>query len=57
MPQRPRVTEASALIQAVSTCWDSSPHKMNYLAEQKAERALPGGWKITGGAGQGGLSE
>lgn len=56
-PQMPRVTEASALIPAVCTCWNSSPHKTNYSARHKAECALPGGWKIMGGAGQRGLPE
>ena len=42
MPQRLRVTEAEALIPAVSNCWDSSPHEINYSAEQKVGESWEG---------------
>lgn len=42
---------------AVCTCRDSSSHKTNRAAKHTAERALPGRWKVMGGAGHGGLPE
>ena len=39
-PQRDK--EVQVLILAVSTCWDPSPHKINYSAEQKVGESWEG---------------
>ena len=41
-PTPQRDTEVQVLILAVSTCWDLSPHKINYSAEQKVGESWEG---------------